>query len=557
MEVATETFVNTIFPTRKAVKDAFAPLAKLLHSDKGGKDDLFAQAMAVKSRAMLHFQISTDPYIHSHDAFRAGLFEELCKKNPGAQEQHVAMWEFEQRQAVGIRYPATMLVGTLDTHPLLHPSFDGFFFSFVYNSISNMPALKLFTEEKIIETNRLFRVIRRHFQQWRSPGFLKPVDPWIWGKFLNNYQYGDPDLSAMPCYEELNPAPILPEHVYSHITIPDLMEIYPSLDRYQEKPPLTVEHVAALRSAEANEFAAKQVPDLRTRLERQQAATLRAKEALAAEEQKCRELQAQLDAQARPADREGQKAALEKEKQALAAEKQALEERDAAMKEFDAKVEALAVGEAAMEEKESWEASEELKNVAVEVNQFSTTATVRRQIDEQHAVLTKLFRVFEDVDVEDCKFKITHVARNLLALEGITGQQPAMDFSVTLRRRLSKLLNIPDKRITNASFNNILTAAVGCAAIPTFNGYLGYLRCMGIATDAIATAAFGQHAREIAGRKQVIFNAIREIPHVSIKRRQQEFCSHILTNGISQCPNKALKTSHYCSRHTTKRQKNK
>ena len=95
---------------------------------------------------------------------------------------------------------------------------------------------------------------------------------------VNNYQYGDPDLSAMPCYEELNPAPIVPEHVYSHITIPDLMKIYPSLDRYQEKPPLTAEHVATLRSAEANEFAAKQVPDLRMRLERQQAATLRAKD---------------------------------------------------------------------------------------------------------------------------------------------------------------------------------------------------------------------------------------------------------------------------------------
>ena len=79
---------------------------------------------------------------------------------------------------------------------------------------------------------------------------------------------------------------------------------------------MTAEHVAALRSAEANEFAAKQVPDLRTRLERQQAATLRAKEALAAEEQKCKELQAQLEAQARPADRKGQKTALEKEKQA-------------------------------------------------------------------------------------------------------------------------------------------------------------------------------------------------------------------------------------------------
>jgi len=69
----------------------------------------------VKSRAMLHFQISTDAYSHSHDAFHAGLFEELCKKSPGAQEQHVAMWEFEQRQAVGTRYPATMFAGiTLD-----------------------------------------------------------------------------------------------------------------------------------------------------------------------------------------------------------------------------------------------------------------------------------------------------------------------------------------------------------------------------------------------------------------------------------------------------------
>ena len=90
--------------------------------------------------------------------------------------------------------------------------------------------------------------IRRHFQQWQSPGFLKPVGPWIWGRFLNNYQFGDPDLSAMPCYEELNPAPIPPEHVYSHITIPQLMKIYPSLDGYQEKPPLAAEHVAALRS---------------------------------------------------------------------------------------------------------------------------------------------------------------------------------------------------------------------------------------------------------------------------------------------------------------------
>ena len=188
MEVATAAFVNTTFPTRKAVKDAFTPLAKLLHSDKGGKDHLFTQVMAVKTKAMLHFQISSDPYIHSHDAFRAGLFEELCKKTPGAQEQHVAMWEFEQSQAVGTRYPATMLVGTLEAHPLLHPAFDGFFYSFVYGSLRHIQALEPFTREKLIETTRLFRIIRRHFQQWQSPGFLKPVDPWIWGRFLNNYQ---------------------------------------------------------------------------------------------------------------------------------------------------------------------------------------------------------------------------------------------------------------------------------------------------------------------------------------------------------------------------------
>jgi hypothetical protein len=51
----------------------------------------------------------------------------------------------------------------------------------------------------MIETTRLFQIIRRHFQQWQSPGFLKPVDPWT-----------------------------------------------PSLDRYRVQLPLTVEHVAAL-----------------------------------------------------------------------------------------------------------------------------------------------------------------------------------------------------------------------------------------------------------------------------------------------------------------------
>jgi len=62
------------------------------------------------------------------------------------------------------------------------------------------------------------------------------------------------------------------------------------------------------------------------------------------------------------------------------------------------------------------------------VKPFSTTATIRKQIEEQQAVLTSLFHVFEDVDVEDCKFKITHVARNLLAV--IHG------FADTIRRKL-------------------------------------------------------------------------------------------------------------------------
>jgi hypothetical protein len=563
MEVATAAFVNMTFPNRRAVKEAFTPLAKLLHSDKGGKDHLFAQVMTVKTRAMLHFEISTDPYLHSHDAARVGLFEDLCKKNPGAQEQHVAMWEFEQSQAVGTRYPATILVGTLAAHPFLYPAFDGFFYSVMDGSVRHIQALRPFTHEKLIETTRLFQIIRRHFEQWRSPGFLKPVDWTMWADFLSSYQYGDPDLSAMPCYEELNPAPILHEHVYSHITIPELMKIYPSLNRYQEKPPLTVEHVAALRSAEANEFAAKQVPDLRTRLERQQAATLRAKEALAAEEQKCKELQAQLDAQARPADRKGQKTALEKEKQALAAEKQALEERDAAlraaMKEFDAKVEALAVREAAMEEKESGErvgggeeVPEKLKNVAVEVKPFDTTATIRKQIDAQQAVLAKIFRVFEDVDVQDCKFKITHVAKNLLALEGNVTSRLTSHFAETLRYRLPSGASVikQNKVVKFATFNDIVTAAVGCASIPTFNNFLAHLRQMGVATDLLASAAFGQHARSIYEASSVTFCAIRGIPHEP-HRRLPRTCNFIIRGGMKQCPRNSIKGSNTCARHTT------
>jgi len=59
--------------------------------------------------------------------------------------------------------------------------------------------------------------------------------------------------------------------------------------------------------------------------------------------------------------------------------------------------------ETAMEEKKNGdqggEVPEELKNVAAEVKPFDSTATIRKQIDEQQAVLTRLFHVFEDVDV--------------------------------------------------------------------------------------------------------------------------------------------------------------
>ena len=199
---------------------------------------------------------------------------------------------------------------------------------------------------------------------------------------------------------------------------------------------------------------------------------------------------------------------------------------------------------------------EELKNVAVEVKPFSTTATIRKQIDEQHAVLTNIFHVFEDVDVEDCKFKITHVARNLLALENITDEQSVMNFAVTLRRRLGHLLNVSDKGIRMESFDNIISAVVGCSAIPMFNGYLGQLRKMGIATDDIALIAFGQHCRQISSSQRATYAAIRGIDHDPVRRSKTKICVHILTNGISQCPMKAKKNSMYCTRHSTsKRQR--
>ena len=300
-------------------------------------------------------------------------------------------------------------------------------------------------------------------------------------------------------------------------------------------------------------------------MERQQAATLRAKEALAAEEQKCKELQAQLDAQARPADRKGQKTALEKEKQALAAEKQALEERDAAlraaMKEFDAKVEALAAVETAMKEKGrdgggGGSVPEEHKNVAAEVKQFDTTATIRKQIDEQQAVLTRLFHIFEDVDVENCKFKITQVARNLLALEGEVNSKTTSNFANTIRHRLPRDIKSEagPSLIKAATFNDIICAAIGCASVPTFNNMMSQLRMMGIAADRISHAAVGQHARKLEADAPITYCAIRGLPHTS-RSRVSRICGEVLLDGLTQCPKQAKRGSVLCSRHA-KRQRN-
>ena len=229
-----------------------------------------------------------------------------------------------------------------------------------------------------------------------------------------------------------------------------------------------------------------------------------------------------------------------------------------------AEVDARPAREAVMEEKKregevgDKEVLEELKNAPVKVKPFDSTATNRKQIDEQQAVLTNLFHVFENVNVEGCKFKITHVARNMLALENINDEQSVMNFAVTMRRRLGKLLNISDKGIRNESFDNIISAVVGCSAIPMFNGYLEKLRKMGIATDNIALIAFGQHCRQISSSKEATYAAIRGIDHNPVRRAKMKkpICVHILSNGISQCPMKAKKNSVFCSRHSaTKRQR--
>jgi hypothetical protein len=243
----------------------------------------------------------------------------------------------------------------------------------------------------------------------------------------------------------------------------------------------------------------------------------------------------------------------------MTVEKQALEDRDAAlraaMKQFDAKVEAVAAREAAMVEKEDGERGgevpEELKNVAAEVKPFDSTATIRKQIDEQQAVLTSLFRVFGDVDVEDCKFKITHVARNLLALEGKTSQSVIHGF--VRRRILEQAIVLTRAGVEEAAgFHELITAITGCAAIPTFNTYLAKLQQIGISPDAITQAAFGQHARTISS-SDVTYNAIRGIRHAP-RSSKRLICCVILLDGIKQCPEKVKRGEIHCRRHI-KRQK--
>ena len=146
------------------------------------------------------------------------------------------------------------------------------------------------------------------------------------------------------------------------------------------------------------------------------------------------------------------------------------------------------------------------------------------------------------------------MAKNLLGMEGTVTSQLSSHFAETLRNRLPcDAVVIRNNGVAKfATFNDILTAAVGCAAIPTFNSLLAHLRKMGIATDLIATVAFGQHSRWLAGASSVTFCAIRNIPHEP-RVRIPRTCGVILRGGIKQCPQKARKGSTNCSRHATKK----
>ena len=156
----------------------------------------------------------------------------------------------------------------------------------------------------------------------------------------------------------------------------------------------------------------------------------------------------------------------------------------------------------------------------------------------------------------DCKFKVTQVARNLLELEGKTTPKTSGSFAETLRNRLPSGAAVVRKNgvVKYAGFNEIVTASVGCVAIPVFNGFLAQLRQMGIAADVISTAAFGQHSRKLNESSSVTFCAIRGIPHMP-RHRSGHPCACLLRGGIKQCPRTAKIGSNYCSRHSTKKRR--
>ncbi len=58
-----------------------------------------------------------------------------------------------------------------------------------------------------------------------------------------------------------------------------------------------------------------------------------------------------------------------------------------------------------------------------------------------------------------------------------------------------------------SAFNDIISATVGCAVVPTFNSYVAKLHQMEIAPNDIAQDAFGQHARMIV-TSPITYNAI-------------------------------------------------
>ena len=157
--------------------------------------------------------------------------------------------------------------------------------------------------------------------------------------------------------------------------------------------------------------------------------------------------------------------------------------------------------------------------------------------------------------MEDCKFKITQVARNLLALEGEVNSKTAGNFADTIRKRLPHDVKLAagNSLITTATFNNIICAAIGCASVPTFNSMMSQLRMMGIAADRISHAAVGQHARKLEADASITFCAIRGMPHTP-RNKTWRICGEVLLDGITQCPTQAKRGSVLCSRHA-KRQR--